>query len=109
VDGREALDFLQRSGKFTDKSRPHLIILDLKLPKVDGLDVLKALKGDPELREIPVVILTSSERPEDIESSYRLGANSFVTKPSTAGAFRAGLEQVRRYWTELSSLPEPSR
>ena len=107
-DGREALDYMERVGRFQGRHRPHLIILDLKLPKVDGLDVLRRLKEDPELKEIPVVILTSSERPEDIASSYRLGANSYVTKPTTAGAFRDGLEQVRRYWTELSTLPEPA-
>lgn len=108
-DGKEALDYLNRTGRFKGRPLPHLILLDLKLPKVHGLDVLRALKEDPELKEIPVVVLTSSDRPEDIASSYRLGANSFVTKPTTAGGFQAGLEQVRRYWTEVSALPEPGR
>jgi CheY-like chemotaxis protein len=108
ADGREALDYLQRVGRFEGRHRPHLILLDLKLPKIHGLEVLRCLKQDPALREIPVVILTASERPEDITTSYRLGANSYVTKPTTAGGFREGLEQVRRYWTELASLPGSS-
>jgi CheY-like chemotaxis protein len=107
ADGKEALDYMQRVGRYQGRDRPHLIILDLKLPKVHGLEVLRALKEDPELRRIPVVILTASDRPEDIADSYGLGANSYVTKPTSAGAFREGLEEVRKYWTELSALPEP--
>ena len=108
-NGQEALDYLHRSGEYRDRLRPHLIVLDLKMPRVDGLEVLRVLKEHPELRTSPVIMLTASERTEDIDSSYRLGANSYVTKPTAVGAFRDGLLEVRRYWTELASLPQPPR
>lgn len=104
-DGAEALDYVYRTGRFEGRDRPHLILLDIKMPKVDGLDVLRTLKEDPELKSIPVVMLTSSDRPEDIDRSYVLGANSYVTKPTSVGSFRDGLTQIRHYWTELGSLP----
>ncbi len=109
ANGQDALDFLHQAGEYADRERPHLIMLDLKMPRVDGLEVLRLLKEHPDLRSIPVVVLSASERPEDIDSSYRLGANSFVTKPTAVGAFREGLMGIRRYWTELSALPEPPR
>lgn len=108
-DGAEALDFIHGVGAFEGRALPHLILLDIKMPKVDGLEVLKNLKEDPELRSIPVVMLTASERPEDIDESYRLGANSYVAKPAGVGAFRDGLRQLKLYWTELSSLPAASQ
>jgi CheY-like chemotaxis protein len=82
-------------------------MLDLKMPRVDGLEVLKALKEHAELRSIPVVVLSASERSEDVDSSYRLGANSFVTKPTAVGAFSDGLIGIRKFWTEVATLPEP--
>lgn len=104
-DGAEALEYLgcvEQKGK----ERPHLILLDIRMPKVDGLEVLRKLKEDPVLRTIPVVMLTASERPEDIDASYQLGANSFVTKPVGIGALREGLKQIKTYWTQLGSLPQ---
>jgi CheY-like chemotaxis protein len=108
-DGQEALDYLHGTGDFEGRPTPHLIVLDLKMPKVTGLEVLRWIKEQPDLKAIPVVVLTASERTEDIDASYQLGANSFVTKPTGVGAFREGLHQLRQYWTELGSLPEPTR
>jgi CheY-like chemotaxis protein len=105
-DGAEALDYLHAVDEQGGRARPHLILLDIRMPKVDGLEVLKKLKADPELRAIPVVMLTSSERPEDIDASYQLGANSYVTKPVGLGALREGLKQIKTYWTQLGSLPQ---
>lgn len=106
-NGQDALDYVHRTGEFRDRERPHLIMLDLKMPRVGGLEVLRMLKEHPDLRTIPVVVLSASERAEDVDSSYRLGANSFITKPTAVGAFREGVMEVRRYWTQVNTLPEP--
>ncbi|HEV7888422.1 MAG TPA: response regulator [Acidimicrobiales bacterium] len=106
-DGAEALDYFYRRGKYTNAPRPHLLLLDLKMPKVNGLEVLERIKADPELRSIPVVILTSSDRPEDIEESYRRGGNSFVTKPVSPTGMREGLRDITDYWMQVAALPEP--
>jgi CheY-like chemotaxis protein len=106
-DGEEALDFFYRRGKYEDAPRPHLLLLDLKMPKVDGLEVLDAIKSDPELRSIPVVVLTSSDRPEDIEETYRRGGNSFVTKPVSPTGMREGLRDITDYWMQVAALPDP--
>lgn len=106
-DGEEALDFFYRRGKFENAERPHLLLLDLKMPKVDGLQVLDRLKSDPELRSVPVVVLTSSDRPEDIEETYRRGGNSFVTKPVTPNGMRDGLREITDYWMNVAAIPEP--
>jgi two-component system response regulator len=104
-DGAEALDYVRGRGEFEGRAMPQLILLDIRMPKVDGLEVLKELKEDPTFKAIPVVMLSASERPEDIDTSYNLGANSYVTKPAGVGAFRESLEQLKRYWTGLNSLP----
>ena len=106
-DGEEALDFFYRRGQFKDAPRPHLLLLDLKMPKVDGLEVLERIKRDPELRSIPVVVLTSSDRPEDIEETYRRGGNSFVTKPVSPNGMQEGLRDITDFWMHVASLPEP--
>lgn len=108
-DGREALDFVERRGRFADRERPHLLLLDLKMPRVDGLEVLERLKGDPELRSIPIVVLTSSDRPEDVEAAYRRGTNSYVTKPVGARGMRDGMQAISDYWMGVAELPEPPR
>jgi two-component system response regulator len=106
-DGSEALDFLLRTGIFTerDNSRPKLILLDLKMPKLDGLDVLRTIMQDEELRTIPVVMLTSSGEDRDILESYRLGANSYVVKPMDIDDFDQAVSQMGLYWMLVNKLP----
>lgn len=104
-DGEEALDFLHRRGRHAGAERPHLIVLDLKMPKVSGLELLEHIKGDESLRTIPTVVLTSSDRPEDIRTSYAHSANSFVTKPASLTGLREGVQEMARYWIDVSTLP----
>ena len=104
-DGEEALDYLHKRGQYRQRPRPHLVLLDLKMPKVGGLDVLAQLQTDDDLRRIPTVVLTSSERPEDVVATYDLGGNSFITKPTSRAGFREGLLRLGDYWTGLASLP----
>jgi CheY-like chemotaxis protein len=106
-DGEAALDFVYQRGAFADRARPHLILLDLKMPKINGLEVLERLKEDAELRTIPVVVLTSSERPEDVSATYDRGGNCYVTKPAGPGVLR-DLTALSRFWTGVATLPEPT-
>lgn len=105
-DGEEALAYVQRQGEYAGKSLPHVIFLDLRMPKLNGLEVLARLKADPDLSCIPVVVLTSSDRAEDIDAAYRLGTNSYVTKPGVGADLRSGLRTVADYWTASSVLPD---
>jgi len=108
-DGEEALDFLHRRGRFADPAaapRPCLILLDFKLPKVDGHEVLQEIKGDKTLRSIPVVMLTNADRGEEIAAGYRAGANSVVTKPIGFPEFVERIRTVEGYWLRTSRLPE---
>jgi two-component system, chemotaxis family, response regulator Rcp1 len=104
ADGAEALDFLYRRAGYETAQAPNLVILDLRMPRVGGLEVLAQVKTDPTLKKIPVVVLTGSDRPEDVDDTYRLGGNSFVTKPVGLRA----LEEVAAYWTVRSALPDPA-
>lgn len=100
-NGKDALDYLFRQGGFIDlgsSPRPHIVMLDLRLPKIDGLDVLKRIKEDPELSSIPVVILTSSDADMDLERAYKLHANSYLMKPVKFDDFKAMLETLGFYW-----------
>jgi two-component system response regulator len=100
-DGEEALDFLFCRGTFAERSFDHppkLVLLDLKLPKVDGMEVPKQLKGDPRTKTIPVVMMTSSKEERDLVSSYSLGANSFIQKPVDFDQFRETVKNVGLYW-----------
>ena len=106
-NGADALDFLYRRGAFAEQLRPHLILLDLKMPRVPGLEVLAQVKADPELRSIPIAVLSSSDRPEDVEASYRNGVNTYVVKRTGLAEMKAGLQAVSDYWTEVALLPEP--
>lgn len=106
-DGEQAVDLLFGRGRYAGRQLPHLVLLDLKMPKLSGLEVLQRVKDDPELREIPIVVLSSSERPEDISATYLHGANSYVTKPSTAHGLREGLSEMSHYWTRVAVLPDP--
>lgn len=110
-DGEEALDYLYHRGRYADAtkaSRPGLILLDLLLPKVDGHEVLRQIKGDEDLRSIPVVMLTTSERDDEISKSYKAGANSFVSKPVRFADFVERVKSVKLYWVLTSLLPDPT-
>jgi len=108
-DGEEALDFLFCRGAFAHRSFEHppkLVLLDLKLPKVDGMEVLKQVKNDPRTRTIPVVIMTSSKEERDLVAGYNLGANSYIQKPVDFDQFRKTVKSVGLYWL-LTNPPPP--
>jgi two-component system, response regulator len=107
-DGEEALEFLFCSGNHTERSferPPRLVLLDLKLPKVDGMEVLKRLKADARTKAIPVVILTSSKEERDLINGYGLGANSYIQKPVDFEQFRDTIKNVGLYWLVINQLP----
>ena len=107
-NGEEAMAYVQRQGEYADKELPHVIFLDLRMPKMNGLEVLARLKSDPTLSCIPVVVLTSSDRAEDVDAAYRAGTNSYVTKPGIGTDLSRGLRDVADYWMNRSVLPECS-
>jgi two-component system response regulator len=109
-DGADALDFLFSKGKYTDKEipMPRLILLDLKLPKVDGLEILRQLKGDERTRVIPVVVLTSSKEEKDVVESYALGVNSYIVKPVNFESFANAISEIGMYWMVLNQDPYSS-
>lgn len=107
-DGDELMDYLCRRGKYAEPSnspRPGLILLDLNMPKKDGREALKEIKADPDLRRIPIVVLTTSQADEDILRTYDLGANSFITKPVTFESLLEVMKTTARYWFEVVVLP----
>jgi len=107
-DGAEALDFIFARGAFSGRSvneQPKLILLDLKLPKVDGLEVLRQIKGDPRTQMIPVVVLTSSAEERDIVESYKLGVNSYIVKPVDFEQFVTSVREIKMYWLLLNHPP----
>ena len=104
-DGVEAIAFLQRQGKYADAPRPDLILLDLNMPKKDGREVLKEIKEDPDLRRIPVVILTISQAEEDILKAYNLHANCFITKPVDLIQFNKVVQSIEEFWFTIVKLP----
>ena len=106
TDGEQALQFLRRAGDYADAPRPGLILLDLNLPRLDGLEVLAELKADPVLKVIPVVILTTSSSEEDILRSYRLHANAYVTKPVDVDQFIAAVRQIDEFFVSVVKLPK---
>jgi len=109
-DGAEALDYLYRRGAYRDRENgnPAVILLDLKLPKLDGLKVLRQLKGDEALRNVPVVILTSSREESDVVESYRLGVNAYVVKPVDFAQFVAAVKQIGLFWAVVNEPPPGS-
>ena len=107
-DGVEALDFLFGSGGQDPATRPHVVLLDLKLPKVDGLEVLRRIRADERTKLLPVVILTSSDEEQDRISGYALGANSYVRKPVDFAQFADAVRQLGLYWLVLNQ-PPPGR
>ena len=107
-DGAEALDYLYRRGKYGDRpvGHPLVMLLDLKMPKVDGLEVLRQIKGDPALKTIPVVVLTSSRQDQDVVESYNLGVNAYVVKPVAFDRFVEMIRQLGMFWI-LTNEPPP--
>jgi len=107
-DGAEALDFLFCRGAFATRrfdSPPNLILLDLKLPKVDGLQVLESVKRDARTKAIPIIVLTSSKEETDLVKSYKLGVNSYIQKPVNFGEFQGVVQQLGMYWLLLNNGP----
>ena len=108
TDGAEALEFIFASGAYEGRDinrRPRVILLDLKLPKVDGLEVLRKIKSDERTRDIPVVVLTSSKEEKDRVESYRLGVNSYIAKPVDFNQFTKSVSELGLYWLLLNELP----
>ena len=108
IDGVDLLAYLRREGEYSDPAsspRPGLILLDLNMPRMDGREALAEIKADPELRSIPVVVLTTSKAEEDVVRSYDLGVNSFITKPVTFLGLVEVMKIFSRYWLEIVDLP----
>jgi CheY-like chemotaxis protein len=110
-DGAEALEYLFRRGQFAGRvdEQPAVILLDLKMPKVDGLEVLRQVKSDPELKVIPVVVMTSSREEQDLVNSYHLGVNAYVVKPVQFQEFVEAVKQVGAFWAVLNEPPPKGR
>ena len=107
-DGDDLLDYLYHRGRFSDPESsptPGLILLDLNMPRKDGREALREIKADPDLRRIPIVVLTTSKAEEDIYRTYDLGANSFITKPVSFDGLVAVMRDIGRYWIEIVELP----
>lgn len=107
-DGQEALDYIFGTGAFADRDvshQPAVILLDLKLPRIDGLEVLKTIKGDERTQMIPVVILTTSKEDRDLEAAYKLGANSYIVKPVDFNQFADAVSNLGMYWLVLNESP----
>ena len=107
-DGEQALHFLRKTHEFADAPRPSLVVLDLNLPRRDGLELLAEMKADRDLLAIPVAVLTTSQAPSDIQCSYSLHANSYVTKPADFDGFSAAVRQIASWFLEVIQLPAPS-
>lgn len=106
-DGAEALDYLYRRGAFSNRAKdlPVVVLLDLKMPRVDGLEVLRQIKADPELKKIPVVMLTSSREEQDLVRSYELGVNAYVVKPVNFAQFMDSVKQLGCFWAVINETP----
>ena len=108
-DGEELMDYLFHRGQFKDQDQnplPGLILLDLNMPKMDGREALRAIKSNPSLRQIPVIVLTTSRAEEDIFRTYDLGVNSFITKPVSFEALVAVMKSIGHYWFDIVELPD---
>ncbi len=110
ADGAEALDYLFRRGTFATRAggQPLLVLLDLKMPKVDGIEVLRRVKADPELRTIPIVVMTSSKEERDIVESYRLGGNAYVVKPVSYDQLAEVVRRIGLFWIRVNEPPAGS-
>jgi chemotaxis family two-component system response regulator Rcp1 len=105
ANGEEAMEFVRREGSYHDAPRPDLILLDLNLPRKDGREVLQELKSDPQLRRIPVIVLTTSSAERDILQSYDLHANCFITKPLDFSEFISAVRSIQHFWLAIVRLP----
>ena len=105
TDGEEALEFLRRQGRHAQAPRPDLVLLDLNLPRMSGSDVLAAIKGDPELRRIPVVVLTTSQAEKDVLGAYELHANAYIVKPVDLDQFLGVVRSVEGFWLAVVKFP----
>ena len=108
-DGIEAMAFLRQEGDYADAPRPDIILLDLEMPRKDGKEVLAELESDPELTQIPVVVLTSSEAERDIVESYKHSANAYLNKPVGYQEFQEIVRQIETFWFEVVKLPSDGR
>jgi two-component system response regulator len=109
TDGQEALDWLFGTGAYVGRDQSHqpkVVLLDLKLPKVDGLEVLRAIRADARTRLVPVVVLTSSQEDRDVVESYKLGVNSYIVKPVDFDNFSAAVAELGHYWLLLNQQPQ---
>ncbi len=106
-DGAEAMQYLRREGQHADAPRPHLILLDLNMPRMDGREVLSEIKSDATLKTIPVVVLTTSRAEQDVLRSYELQANCFITKPVDLDQFLAVVKSIEDFWFTIVTLPQP--
>lgn len=108
-DGQQALDYLFRQGDYASRGDtvPRLVLLDLKMPRVDGIEVLRAIKADERTRRVPVVVMTSSQEEKDVAQSYELGVNSYVVKPVDFAAFADIARQSGYYWLAINRTPTP--
>ena len=105
-DGQEALEYLFGTSPSPDARLPRVVLLDIRLPKIDGLDVLQRIRADQRTRLLPVVVLSSSDAPEDIARAYELGANSYVRKPVEFSAYAETVRQLGRYWSQVNEPME---
>jgi chemotaxis family two-component system response regulator Rcp1 len=105
IDGEEAIEYLMKRGRHSAAETPDLILLDLNLPRLGGIQVLAEIKKQEQLQSIPVVVLTSSDAEKDIAQSYQVGANSYVTKPGDLSAFIAKVESIQSFWLTVARLP----
>lgn len=108
IDGDEALDYLFQRGEYEGVGRPGLVVLDLNLPGTDGHEVLEVVKRDRDLQVLPIIVLTTSASPDDIQESYRGGANCYVQKALDPGEFRRRIMALRAFWLDAVVLPEPA-
>ncbi len=108
-DGAEAVDYVRRRGAFQAAPRPDIILLDLNLPKRDGIDVLREIKTDPSLRSITVIVLTTSDHLRDVNTAYDASANCYVVKPRELDQFYAAMRGIEKFWMEMAALPAPGR
>ena len=104
-DGEEALQYLRRQGQYSDAPLPGLVLLDINMPKMNGLEVLEEIKADPDIKHLPVVMLTTSERENDIVHSYEFGACSYIKKPVQLSDFRDTLRRFELYWALVARIP----